>query len=132
MFKLYTEIYIHITYIYMLYIHIHLYTYTHNTYIYTVLYMYIWPFIEGPWILLSTSSLTKLCEGGSFILHTLMPILNSFFCCFLLTLHISVRGSSGSGNNHSSLIARHQVDVALYLTLLSITEQPYQHEFSLY
>lgn len=79
----------------MLYIHIHLYTYTHNTYIYiyiyTVLYICIWPFIQGPWILFNTSSLTKLCEGGSFILQTvgLMPILNSFFCCFLLTLHIS-------------------------------------------
>lgn len=48
-----------------------------------------------------------------------MPILNSFFCCFLLTLHISVRGSFGSGNNHSSLIARHKVDVALYLCNLS-------------
>lgn len=48
-----------------------------------------------------------------------MPILNSFFCCFLLTLHISVRGSFGSGNNHSSLIARHKVDVALYLCNLA-------------
>lgn len=79
--------------------------------------MYIWPFIQGPWIVLSTSSLTKPCEEGSFILQTgdLMPILNSFFCCFLLTLHNSVRGSFGSGNNHSSLISRHKVDVALYL-----------------
>lgn len=32
--------------------------------------MYIWPFIQGPWIILSTSSLKKLCEGGSFILQT--------------------------------------------------------------
>lgn len=83
--------------------------------------MYIWPFIQGPWILLSTSSLTKLYEGRSFILQTgaLMPILNSFFCCFLLTLHISVRGSFGRGNNHSSLIVRHKVDVALYLCNLA-------------
>lgn len=48
-----------------------------------------------------------------------MPILNSFFRCFLLTLHISVRGSFGSGNNHSSWIARHKVDVALYLCNLA-------------
>lgn len=90
----------------MLYIHIHLYTYTHNTYIYTriVLYIYIWPFIQGPWILFNTSSLTKLCEGGSFILQTvdLMPILNSLSCCLLLTLHISVRGIFGNGNNDTS------------------------------
>lgn len=106
MFKLYTNIYTYNIYLYVIHTHTLIYIYTQYIYIYThiVLYIYIWPFIQGPWILFNTSSLTKLCEVGSFILQTvdLMPILNSLLCCFLLTSHISVRGVFGNGNNDTS------------------------------
>lgn len=107
----------------MLYIHIHLYTiYTQYIYIYTQYFTFIYGLSSKGLgsFLIHQASQSFVREGALFFTDCRLDAYSrQFLCCFILTLHISIRGVFGNGNNYTSQKSRHKVYVASYLLKLS-------------